>query len=120
MSDIIDKLFVVEGEEIEFRDEIKQRIQDSFDNAVDTAVNDNIDEAEVGAIEIVLDTMDLLGMRSSRILVEQRLIDDNVIVVDGDKENESEDDEDDEPDKKKGKIKETRDPWINEVVAIIG
>ena len=118
MSDIIDKLFVVEGEEIEFRDEIKQRIQDSFDNAVDTAVNDNLDEAEVGAIEIVLDTMDLLGMRSSRILVEQRLIDDNVIIVDGDKENE--DDEDDEPDKKKGTIKETRDPWINEVVSMIG
>ncbi len=75
---LLDKIMVVEGEQVELSPEIKQRMKDSFD----TAVEREMDEYFLDGVSVVMTTLDKMGMRESRILVENRLVKDGIITVD--------------------------------------
>lgn len=80
MSNLLDKIMVVDGDEVVLSPEIKLRMEVVFNEAVE----ERLEDAELNGIEIVLETMDSMELQKSRELVENRLIADGVIEVSGD------------------------------------
>ena len=100
---LLDKIMVVNGESVELSPEIRERMEEVFNEAV----QDRLEEAELNGIDCVLDTMKMHGMAGSAEIVERYLVADGVIIVSGDGENENEDDKQNEA-------------WMSDIVKMIG
>lgn len=105
MSDLLDKIMVVEGESVELSPDIRDRMKKVFDEAVEQS-NEN---AYLDGIEITMATMINMGLDSTRKLVQERMVSDGVIEL---ADPEGADSGDEAP--------KNREIWIDEVVRMIG
>lgn len=94
----IDRILMIDGEKIEFSPEIKERMEQVFNEAVEK----QCDFHYLEGIEDVLENMKKHGMSESADIVEKNLVADGIIDVNDDER----------------KTDENR--WMNEVVSMIG